>query len=224
MAAMHHAGLQEDFYPDILRGIATYLDSGFVARVARTARRYPSPDLANALNRKQIACKKWLVDEVAETFGPDLGCVWVLGGWYGVLPALMFDDARTRVERIVNVDLDERCAPVAECLNQEDLDRGAFATRTADMLTLDYSRFAGGAGLIVNTSCEHLDRFDEWYARIPRGARLALQSNNYFSEPEHVNCVPDLAAFAAQAPLSRVRFRGELEMPNYTRFMLIGEK
>src|SRR5690606_10824892 len=107
MAAMHHAGLQEDFYPDILRGIATYLDSGFVARVARTARRYPSPDLANALNRKQIACKKWLVDEVAETFGPDLGCVWVLGGWYGVLPALMFDDARIRVERIVNVDLDE---------------------------------------------------------------------------------------------------------------------
>jgi hypothetical protein len=57
---------------------------------------------------------------------------------------------------------------------------------------------------------------------LPRGSRVLLQSNDYFSEPTHVNCVGTLEAFAAQAKLSNVAYAGSLPMKKYTRFMLIG--
>ena len=46
-----------------------------------------------------------------------------------------------------------------------------------------------------------------------------MQSNDYFAVREHVNCVPDLAAFRAQAPLSIVQFTGQKQMRRYVRFM-----
>ncbi|HET6803602.1 MAG TPA: class I SAM-dependent methyltransferase, partial [Casimicrobiaceae bacterium] len=80
------------------------------------------------------------------------------------------------------------------------------------------------ADLVVNTSCEHLPDFPRWYARVPAGQLVVLQSNDYFACTEHVNSVRDLAAFEAQAPLSDVLFAGERKLRRYTRFMLIGRK
>jgi hypothetical protein len=122
----------------------------------------------------------------------------------------------------VSVDVDPHCAPVAESLNATHVGAGRFEARTADMRELDYASEA--ADLLINTSCEHVDGFDRWYARVPRGQRLVLQSNDYAAIAEHINCVPDLAAFMAQAPMRDVRFAGQREMRRYTRFMLIGSK
>jgi hypothetical protein len=66
--------------------------------------------------------------------------------------------------------------------------------------------------------------FERWYASVPDGQRLVLQSNDYVAVPEHVNCVPDLATFRAQAPMHDVLFAGERAMRRYVRFMLIGRK
>lgn len=57
---------------------------------------------------------------------------------------------------------------------------------------------------------------------LPRGTRVLLQSNDYFSEPTHVNCVTSLEAFIEQTRLATVEFAGSLPMKKYTRFMLIG--
>jgi hypothetical protein len=94
------------------------------------------------------------------------------------------------------------------------------------MLDVDYHRSGGDgpADLVINTSCEHLAAFDSWYAAVPAGQLLVLQSNDYYAVAEHVNCVPDLAAFQAQAPLAEVLFAGTHRMRRYTRFMLIGRK
>jgi hypothetical protein len=59
---------------------------------------------------------------------------------------------------------------------------------------------------------------------VPDGQRLVLQSNDYVSVAEHVNCVRDLAAFRAQAPMRDLLFEGERALRRYTRFMLIGRK
>ena len=90
------------------------------------------------------------------------------------------------------------------------------------MREIDYraERFA----LVVNTSCEHVADFDRWYARVPDGQLLVLQSNDYVAVREHVNCVADLAAFKAQAPMSETFFAGERRMRHYVRFMLMGRK
>jgi len=73
-------------------------------------------------------------------------------------------------------------------------------------------------------SIQHLPDFTGWYARIADGQLLVLQSNDYFACAEHVGCVPDLAAFAAQAPMRERLFEGAQRMRRYTRFMLIGRK
>ena len=49
-----------------------------------------------------------------------------------------------------------------------------------------------------------------------------LQSNDYFSEPTHINCVNSVDEFAQQAGLSQLNYAGSLKLPKYTRFMLIG--
>jgi hypothetical protein len=78
--------------------------------------------------------------------------------------------------------------------------------------------------VLINTSCEHLDRFQEWYAKIPPGTLQVLQSNNYYACEEHTNCVPDLETFQHQAPMRESLLTGSLKLKKYTRFMLIGYK
>ena len=77
---------------------------------------------------------------------------------------------------------------------------------------------------IINTSCEHIEKFTEWFNAIPRDKLVVLQSNNYFEIDDHVNCVKDITEFKQQAPLSNIIYEGELELEKYTRFMLIGYK
>ena len=119
----------EDFYPDILRGLSVYFDSAFVLNIARTVQQFRRQDLSIALNRKQIASKKWLIDHLHATHGGSYGEIWVLGGWYGVLSALLFEDERYSIDRIVSFDIDPDCEAVAECLNRENARSGRFVAR-----------------------------------------------------------------------------------------------
>jgi len=217
----------DDFYRDILEGIAVHADSAFYRDVLDTITRYQAPEVGVALNKNQMASKRWLADALFEAGGSRLGRVLILGGWVGALGAVLLHDRRFAIDGVVSVDIDPSCAPIALALNATHVRRGRFDAITADMLDIDYAAPAGAAGpadLVINTSCEHLAEFDRWYARIAPGQRLVMQSNDYFAVREHVNCVPDLAAFRAQAPLSTVQFTGQKQMRRYVRFMQIGFK
>jgi hypothetical protein len=218
---------KDEFYRDILEGMALYTRSAFQRDVLKTLSRLDEPALAEALNKNQIVSKLWLADALFGAVGAELGNVLVLGGWFGVLPAILLHDARFAIAKVTSLDVDPRCAGVALALNDTHVRAGKFAAVTADMVDYDYAGGANSAGapkLVVNTSCEHLEAFDRWYARIPNGQLLALQSNDYFACSEHVNCVPDLAAFQEQAPMRDVLFAGEHKLRRYVRFMLIGRK
>ena len=213
---------KDEFYRDILEGMALYTRSAFQRDVLTTLTRHDHPALSQALNKNQIASKMWLADALSESVGRELGNVLVLGGWLGVLSAVLLHDSRFAIVRIVSLDIDPRCADIALALNATHSRVGKFSTRTADMLEYDYE--SAPADLVVNTSCEHVQRLDLWYERIPVGQLLALQSNDYFSCSEHVNCVADLASFRAQVPMREVLFAGERKFRRYVRFMLIGRK
>ncbi|HEV7325830.1 MAG TPA: class I SAM-dependent methyltransferase [Bosea sp. (in: a-proteobacteria)] len=196
-----------------------------VADLARLVGKGVPADLSIAFNHKQIASKRWLVDELAKVLPQPDGPVFVLGAWYGVLGAILLADERLTIPHVVSLDIDPGCAPVAEILNHRHVATGRFRAVTADMTGLDFDRTEGGRpGLVINTSCEHLDDVPGWIASLPFGLPLLLQSNDYFREPDHRSCVPSLDAFKAQAGLSDLWFAGALPTKNYTRFMLIGRR
>jgi hypothetical protein len=201
-----------------MRGIAAYTSSPLIKGLSQVIARHPQADLANAFNHKQVGCKMWGREALFETLGGKFRRIVILGGWYGVLAAMFFDDARFEIEAIDSYDIDPDVGAVAETLNAAAKER--FRALTADMYALPYAEL--DADLIVNTSCEHIADLPAWLALLPRGTNVLLQSNDYFSEPTHVNCVETLDAFIAQASLSSIAFSGSLPMKKYTRFMLIG--
>lgn len=213
-----------DAFYDILRGVAALTGNRVVADLAKLVADGLPADLWIAFNHKQIASKRWLVDALAEAMPRPDGPVWVLGAWYGVLGAMLLDDARLGIGEIVSLDIDPGCAPVAERLNRRHVAAGRFRAVTADMMSLDFSREPAAPGLVINTSCEHLDDVPGWLASLPPGLPLLLQSNDYFREPDHRSCVASLEAFKAQAGLSELVYAGALPSKNYTRFMLIGRR
>jgi hypothetical protein len=79
------------------------------------------------------------------------------------------------------------------------------------------------ADVIINTSCEHItqDQYDLWLSGMPHNSLLVLQSNNY-EILEHVRTANDLDNFKEQCNLERILYAGEIELPLYKRFMIIG--
>lgn len=203
---------------DLMRGVAAYTGSPLMKGLADVLGKHPEADLGNAFNHKQIGSKMWARDSLHDALGGKLGKVVLLGGWYGILAAILFDDVRFDIGQITSYDIDPAVGAVAQTMNRAWSDR--FSAVTDDMYALDYA--ALGADLVINTSCEHIADLGGWLALLPRGSRVMLQSNDYFSEPTHINCVPTLEAFVEQAKLSTLDFSGSLQMKKYTRFMLIG--
>ena len=198
-------------------------------------------DLQHAFNHNQIASKSWLLDALFGTLGGRFGTVAVLGGWYGVLGAMLLGDDRFDIDRVLSFDIDPNCARVAAALNRKHAAEGRFEAVMADVCELDYAGLSkhsngraaapGAAGngteiadLVINTSCEHMTPTRAWYSRVPRAMPQVLQSNDYFDCPDHVNCMADLEAFKADVPMAELVYQGALERKRYTRFMLIGRK
>jgi hypothetical protein len=113
-----------------------------------------------------------------------------------------------------------------------------FQASTQDIKDIDYSihtfmvKRADGStcqliespDTIINTSCEHVNNFEEWYAKIPNGKLVILQCNDYVEIEEHVNCHETLQGFETQTPLEVELFSGTLQLDKYKRYMRIGYK
>lgn len=219
---------KDEYYRDILEGLSIYLDSSFIQDILTTLSQFDVPDLGAALNKNQVRGKTWLVDQMHAAIGTELGTVYVLGGWHGVLAAMLLHDPRVNIRMAVNIDKDPRCKPIAESLNRTHAQVDAFRAVTADMMTLDYAELLSVdpsselPDVLINTSCEHVEQFAQWYRQIPPGTLQVLQSNDYYACEEHTNCSADLESFARAAPMRDLLYAGALELKKYTRFMLIG--
>ncbi|QRY65946.1 class I SAM-dependent methyltransferase (plasmid) [Ensifer sp. PDNC004] len=217
----HPPAQTSDWYEhafDLARGIAAYTRSPLIEGIGRVIAKHPDAHIANAFNHKQVACKVWARDTLFEVAGPSYGKIAILGGWYGILGAMLLEDQRFDVAAVDSFDIDPDVEAVARTLNAAFPDK--FHAVTADMYAIDYATLA--ADVVINTSCEHIADLKAWLDRIPAGTRVLLQSNNYFSEPTHINCVASVEEFAKQAALTTVEFAGALPTKKYTRFMLIG--
>jgi hypothetical protein len=104
-------------------------------------------------------------------------------------------------------------------MNKKEEMVGRFRAVTADMCDI-----RSDADVIINTSCEHItqDQYDLWLSGHPANSLLVLQSNNY-NIPEHIRPADSLEQFEQQCGLATVLWKGELELPLYKRWMVIGK-
>jgi len=212
----------------------------FIKNLFHSIRKYPTAPWNDALSKGQLLSKIWLVDELKK-INLDLGCVFVCAGWLGILPALMLKDQELRLKKIRSFDIDDSCADVADTVNKHPyvLDGWKFKASTKDILDIDYvscrhdtKRYNGSTvsiedvpDTVINTSCDHVTNFDEWWSLIPRKKLIIVQNNDAKGlDDDHVNTVIDLDDFKKQCPMQNILFEGTLELPKFNRYMLIGYK
>ena len=191
-------------------------------------------DVGSALDQIQVRSKLWLIDELAARRDLAGSTLFVLGGWYGVLPMLCNWRLDEPPRRMVSVDVDPRACELGRRVI------GAIHPnvehRCADVMELDYAAIAGdGSPIVINTICEHLPDIRAWWDRVPAGQFVVLQNNNYRACRDHVNAVAGVREMLAQTPLSDLQFAGELHVPELVydggvhlpaldRFMLVGRR
>jgi hypothetical protein len=189
------------------------------------------------LARGQIQSKLWLVAELKK-LDLDLGTIFLCAGWYATLATMLFEQELT-IKKIRSFDIDNSCWKIAETFNKPWVMKDwQFKSATQDIHDIDYSthvynvnrsngtvcELTDSPDTIINTSCEHIPNFKEWYNKIPDGKIVILQTNNYFDLEEHINCSKSVEDFSNQTPMDKTLYQGELVLNKYSRYMKIGIK
>lgn len=175
----------------------------------------------DAFWRGQILSKEWLISELRKSKNnyKSWPRIEIYGGWVGTLASLLFQ-SDMYISSITSIDIDPSCEKTACTMNQIEYEAGKFKAVTADMC-----EYQPTADIIINTSFEHItkDQYESWLSNVPAGSLIVLQSNNY-DIPEHVRIATDLEEFKVQSRLENILYAGELDLPLYRRFMIIGKK
>ena len=180
-----------------------------------------SPDPIRTMDafwQGQLKSKEWLIVNLRQHVKKFIS-IDIHGGWVGVLASMLFQ-SDVPVSNIRSIDIDPLCEPIATMMNKKEEMAGMFRAITSDMCEI-----RSDADVVINTSCEHItqDQYDLWLSGMPHNSLLVLQSNNY-NIPEHVRTAKDLTEFTQQCQLENVLWTGELELPLYKRFMVIGRQ
>ena len=161
----------------------------------------------------QIESKQWLLNEINRySAGFEYSDAVIVGAWFGTLGILL--KKMCPHIKVNMLDIDPRCEKFIHNIIYDD---PSLTCITADMYEYHYKEH-----LIINTSCEHIPDLSEWLNVIPQGRIVVLQSNNYQEGNGHVSCVDSEDKLAEQAGLKDIWYKGKLEMPMYTRYMVIG--
>jgi hypothetical protein len=164
-----------------------------------------------------------------------------VAGWFGQLK--MVYDKRLTYAKMRIAELDRTACETSDYIfNLSNLENYKVKAVNANIneLTLhkngyewDVENFKEGTeysekflpDLIINTSAEHMT--EEWFHQIrfkelESNPIVAIQSNNLFEIPEHVNCVHSVDHMKKKFPMKEILFEGELQLKGYKRVMLIG--
>jgi len=165
----------------------------------------------------QLKSKEWLINCLDEHvyYGSSID---IHGGWVGVLASMIFQ-SNIPVKYIRSIDIDPLCEHVATMMNKIEEQDGRFKAITGDMCNIPIH-----GDIVINTSCEHItqEQYNKWLTNVPKDSLIVLQSNNY-KISEHIRTSDSLEEFKTQCNIN-VSWAGELELPLYKRWMIIGRK
>jgi hypothetical protein len=169
-------------------------------------------EFVESFRPNQIKSKAHLVEEIANT-NTSYKNVLVVGSWNGILLyELMKENCDVGWYDFMDIDplvhkhrdLYFEINKIKKNYSNINMDATEFS---------DYQDY----DLVINTSCEHMKTIPAVY-----GPLYALQSNNYKSIKEHINCMKDVNHMKDEYRISNVLFSDELDMGHYKRFTLIG--
>jgi hypothetical protein len=168
----------------------------------------------------QLKSKEWLIEALSMQFSvkDEPVSIEIHGGWVGVLASMLFQSS-IPIKRITSLDIDATCEPVATMMNKGEEIQGRFQAITGDMCNL-----ISFVDVVINTSCEHItqEQYETWLGKRNDNQLLVLQSNNYIID-EHIRPATSLEEFKEQSHIN-VLWAGELVLPLYTRWMIIGTR
>ena len=171
----------------------------------------------DSMSPNQVASKEWLTNEVIK-IGIKLKNFQLWGGWFAhPISSLLISSFP--VERITNIDLDKNALSVCRKLNSREL----VDTHCQDIREYHLSDIE--TDLVINTSSEHMPPLHTILAKKEYKPKclFAVQSNNMFHVPDHINCVNSEDELVENTGLKEILYKGSLDMPNgYKRFMVIG--
>jgi hypothetical protein len=160
----------------------------------------------------QLKSKEWMVERLMQLNSISDERIIITGSWFGTLGVLLKKQFPN--VKLVFLDIDPRCKIYMDSI--------LYTMDNCVAVTQDMYDHYYDEDIVINTSCEHIPNVKWWLHKIPKGTMVALQSNNFASADDHINCVNSLQEFKDQTMLTQVLFAGELETPMYTRYMIIG--
>lgn len=194
------------------------IDSEFITRYTNGL--YTTPpehaprydEFRDMFSSGQIKSKEWLVSTLKQVVDLNTHKCTLVGAWYGTL-GFMLKDTFPGLD-LTMLDIDSRCKYFVDNIMYDTTQTQYI---TADMHSYDYN-----TDIVINTSCEHINNTQQWLQLLPSRTTVVLQSNNFVAGRGHINCVDSVHDFQAQAGLTEILYAGELVMPVYTRYMIIG--
>ena len=191
-------------------------------------------------SRGQVMSKMWMLDELEKIVEDKMmGNVLMYGAWYNTFAYFLFE--RFHVEKIFSLDVDPSCWEIADNFNAQQCynEDWRFKAATVDVNTLKFDsdkklRFpvqrpnmsdtavTFKPNIVINTSCEHMS--DEWFYNLPDGMPVCLQTNDYFENEQHTNCVHSVDEAKEKYKFSTYVYAGELKTWKYKRFTIVGIK
>lgn len=180
-------------------------------------------DVIHSLDEGQWASKQWLADMMYMQYKHPGGQIVIIGGWYGLQAYLLRKHFKSSDMHIISIDSDPRC---------EELGYKLFGDQDIDYWTMDAcdkELNLADCSMLVSTSVEHFDRSDlcQLISTKPDNCWVALQTNNMFGHPSHINCSTDVEEFVEyiRPHLSKkwISYSGALQLHGFKRMMLIGK-
>ena len=191
------------------------------------------PDFNDFYSRGQIASKKWLVEELSKVVDQNvLGNVAVFGAWYNFIAHMLFE--KFNIDKMYSIDIDGDVIHHIKKMMRNQINSGQLVPITLDASTIKWfnndivvntdagATHCNDIDLVINTSCEHMS--DDWFNNLPTGTIVLLQTNNYFDNIQHSNCVKTLNDALDKYKMSNILYKGTLKTELYDRFMIIGVK
>ena len=145
-------------------------------------------DFLDSCNKSQWQSKLWIIDELnlyLFKYGkrkPNRFAI--LGGWYGLLAEIIYENIGVEIEGITSIDSDSLSADIGWIFCK---DTDVINFEINDIKNLNYGDYYD---VILNTSVEHMEQsvVDYSIEVASPGTVFVLQSNNLFELSEHINC------------------------------------